>query len=115
VSVYVDDMYKHEIGEFSRMKMSHMVADSHAELLAMADTIGVARRWIQYPGTDREHFDICMSKRAKAVAAGAVEITMRELALRRVKNRNARTATDTVGTKSAIDRKDVGKNVLDVP
>lgn len=85
MSVYVDDMYKHEIGEFRNMKMSHMVADSTEELLAMADKIGVARRWIQYPGTNREHFDICVSKRAKAVAAGAVEVTMRELAMRRTK------------------------------
>lgn len=91
MAVYVDDMYKHEIGEFRKMKMSHMVADSTEDLLAMADTIGVARRWIQYPGTDREHFDICMSKRAKAVAAGAIEVTMRDLATRRASRRETQT------------------------
>lgn len=75
MSVYVDPA----IWPFGRMKMCHMIADSHEELVAMADKIGVARKWIQYPGTDREHFDICKSKRALAVAAGAMEITGREL------------------------------------
>lgn len=31
--VYVDDMYKSPIGKFRRMKMSHMVADTHGELI----------------------------------------------------------------------------------
>jgi hypothetical protein len=76
VSVYVDNMR----AGFGRMVMCHMIADSTDELLAMADVIGVSRRWLQHPGTHREHFDICLSKRAKAVASGAKEITMRELA-----------------------------------
>ena len=62
--------------------MCHMVADSRAELDAMADRIGVARRWIQKAGTPREHYDICLSKRALAVQAGAIEITGHELGLR---------------------------------
>lgn len=76
--VYVDDMYKSEMGQFGRMKMSHMIADTTAELLEMADKIGVARRWIQHPGTAREHFDICLAKRKLAVVAGAKEIPWRE-------------------------------------
>lgn len=75
MSVYVDDMN----AEFGRMKMSHMIADTTAELLAMADRIGVARRWIQHAGTHQEHFDIALSKRAIAIAAGAQAITWREL------------------------------------
>lgn len=83
MTVYVDDMYKSPMGRFGRMKMSHMVADTIEELLEMADTIGLPRKWIQYPDDPaRVHFDVSMSMRAKAVAAGAVEITMRELALR---------------------------------
>ncbi|MEW5511921.1 DUF4031 domain-containing protein [Pseudomonas asiatica] len=70
MTVYVDNMN----AKFGRMVMCHMLADSDEELLAMADRIGVARRWHQYPGTIKSHFDICLSKRAKAVAAGAVEI-----------------------------------------
>jgi Protein of unknown function (DUF4031) len=70
MSVYVDGgSYA-----FGRMKMCHMVADTTAELLEMADRIGVTRRWLQKPGTAQEHFDVCKSKRALAVAAGAKEV-----------------------------------------
>lgn len=55
------------------------MADTTQELLDMADKIGVARKWIQYAGTPREHFDVCMSKRKKAIEFGAKEITWREL------------------------------------
>jgi hypothetical protein len=66
--------------KFGRMVMCHMIADTTAELLAMADRIGVARRWIQHPGNPRrEHFDICLSKRKLAVKHGAVEIEWRDL------------------------------------
>ena len=74
MTVYVDDME----APYRGMVMCHMLADTTAELLAMADTIGVARRWIQKAGTPGEHFDICKAKRALAVKAGAVEITWRE-------------------------------------
>jgi len=77
--VYVDDMAM----PFGRMIMYHMIADTHDELVAMADTIGVQRKWIQDAGSARrEHFDISKAKRAEAVAAGATEITWRELAFK---------------------------------
>jgi len=63
---------------YGRMLMSHMLADSEEELLAMADTIGVARKWIQRPKGKPVHFDICQSKRALAVKNGAREIGRRE-------------------------------------
>lgn len=78
MSVYVDDMR----APFGNMVMCHMWADSDAELLAMADRIGVQRKWIQgHPtlsfGKHRNarwvHFDIALSKRALAVRHGAVE------------------------------------------
>jgi hypothetical protein len=68
--VYVDDMY----APYGRMKMCHLVADTTVELNAMADAIGVARRWIQDAGTWREHYDVCTTKRQLAVKAGAKEI-----------------------------------------
>lgn len=80
MTVYVDDMYKYPMGKFGRMKMSHMEATSTEELLDMADKIGVARKWIQHPGTWKEHFDVSIEKRKLAIAHGAVEVTMRELA-----------------------------------
>ena len=73
--VYIDNM-NHPYG---RMLMCHMIADTPNELLEMADKIGVARKWIQYPGTYREHFDICVSKKAKAIELGAVSVTMMQL------------------------------------
>jgi len=57
------------------MVMCHMIADTTEELLAMADRIGVQRRWLQYPGTDREHFDISLSKKELAIKFGAIPIT----------------------------------------
>lgn len=82
MTVYVDDMYRTKIGRYRHMRMSHMIADSSGELLAMADRIGLKRRWLQKAGTADEHFDIGMGLRAKAVAAGALEISMKELAMK---------------------------------
>lgn len=73
--VYVDDMK----APFGRMVMCHMIADSTDELYLMVDKIGVARKWIQNKGTYKEHFDICLGKRALAVKNGAIEITLMEL------------------------------------
>ncbi len=75
MTVYVDDMYRLPMGRFRRMKMSHMMADTDDELHAMADRIRVARKWFQ-----GDHYDIAITKRVLAVAAGAVEITTREMA-----------------------------------
>lgn len=80
MTVYVDDMHLMELGRYRCMRMCHMLADSTAELLAMADRVGVDRKWIQSAGTAREHFDIAKGKRALAVAAGAVQITVRQAA-----------------------------------
>lgn len=74
--VYVDLMK----AKYGRMVMCHMVADTTDELLAMADYIGVDRKWIQHAGTLREHFDICKTKRAKAIKAGAKEVSTMGLA-----------------------------------
>jgi hypothetical protein len=76
--VYVDDMYLYPIGSYGRMKMSHLIADTDEELHAMAACIGVARRWWQAPPRHDSHYDIALSKRALAIAAGAVEITYRQ-------------------------------------
>ena len=61
-------------GRVVRGTWSHMTADTRAELDAMADRIGLKRQWIQYPGTPKEHYDVTESRRAAAVAAGAVEV-----------------------------------------
>lgn len=79
MAVYVDDMYKNPIGEFGRMKMSHLIADTTEELLQMVDKIGVQRKWIQKAGTKEEHFDIAIGKRELAIKNGAIPMPMRNL------------------------------------
>lgn len=70
MTVYVDNA-KHPFG---RLLMCHMWADTLDELLAMADRIGISRKWLQQPPkASWVHFDIAQSKRTLAVAAGAVE------------------------------------------
>jgi Protein of unknown function (DUF4031) len=69
MTVYVDDMR----APYGRMIMCHMIADSDVELHAMAAKIGVARRWHQAPPRHASHYDIALSKRAAAIAAGAGE------------------------------------------
>ena len=74
--VFVDDME----APFGRMRLCHMIADSHEELMAMAATIGIQSRWLQHSGTYKEHFDVSMGKRALALQHGAQAITWEDLA-----------------------------------
>ena len=75
MTVYVDDMK----APYGRMIMCHMIADSKEELLAMADTIGVQRKWIQKEGSIYEHFDVSLSMKQKAIRAGAVQVSRKKL------------------------------------
>lgn len=70
--VYVD----HFRVPYGRMKMSHMIADTPAELHAMADKIGVDWRWFQ-KHSSMPHYDICESKRRRALAEGAIALSDR--------------------------------------
>lgn len=72
--VYVDSAYL----QFRGMKMCHMLADTQEELHAMADKIGLDRKWHQR-GASTQHYDVCKSKRALAVKLGAKEIGRKEL------------------------------------
>lgn len=89
MAVYVDDMNApFRAVPFGRtMKMCHMIADTPEELREMARKIGVQQKWIQYPGTPREHFDICLAKKKLAIQFGAKEITAKELAKTLLRNR----------------------------
>jgi hypothetical protein len=80
MTVYVDDMCDDPMGQFGRMKMSHLTADTTEELLDMVKKIGVQSRWIQSRGTYKEHFDIAKGKRQLAIQAGAIPITLRQSA-----------------------------------
>lgn len=84
MAVYVDDMR----AQFGSMVMCHMLADTDDELHAMAARIGLSRRWWQDPAkTAGSHYDVCLSKRAAAVAAGAFEITYRQAAAMNMRRR----------------------------
>lgn len=73
--VYVDNM-RAKVG---RMIMCHMMADTTEELLDMADKIGLNRKWLQNPGTLKEHFDVALVTKNKAIKAGAIEVSMMDL------------------------------------
>ena len=79
MTVYVDDMHQKQMGQFGRMQMSHMMADTEDELHEMAARIGMERRWFQ-DTLSGPRYDLSLSKRALALAGGTVEITMREMA-----------------------------------
>jgi len=69
MAVYVDDV-RHRYG---RMIMCHLWADTLEELHAMADRIGVQRKWFQRPpGASWEHYDISLGKKALAIKYGSV-------------------------------------------
>ena len=78
MTVFIDDMYRYAIGQFRGMRMSHMIADDEVELHAMADHIGMHRRWYQ-----GDHYDVPLDRRSLAVAAGAVTITYRQCGMMR--------------------------------
>lgn len=68
MAVYVDS----QKNPYGRMQMCHMMADTLEELHAMADAIGINRKWFQPESTP--HYDICQSKRKLAIEKGALEM-----------------------------------------
>lgn len=71
MAVYIDD-YR---ARYGRLVMSHMIADTDAELHQMADALGLKRRWFQ-----DDHYDVCWTKRKRAISLGAIEITVKQCA-----------------------------------
>jgi hypothetical protein len=74
MTAYVDDMNIMYRGK----PRFHMSADSIAELHAFALLIGVKRCW-WHSGSRYPHYDINLTQRATAVAAGAQEVTAKQL------------------------------------
>lgn len=91
MAVYVDDMN----AKYGRMIMCHMIADTDEELCEMAREIGVQQKWHQ-----GDHFDICLSKKEKAIAFGAIPITYRQLGGMSVRRKR----TGSLGAPEDFDR-----------
>lgn len=79
MSVYVDLLMHHGGSATFRWKEScHMYADTLDELHDLARRIGMRKAWFQ-PHAFLPHYDLTESRRARAVAAGAVEHTRQEM------------------------------------
>jgi hypothetical protein len=83
MAVYVDDMnLPADVANGSKVvssSWSHLMADSHEELMAAAAKLRLNPKWIQYPGTPKEHFDLTSGKRAQAIHRQIAEpITWRQ-------------------------------------
>jgi hypothetical protein len=68
VTVYVDDYRVPYRGR----RICHMIADTDAELHAMASALGISERWFH-----RDHYDVTEDQREAAAALGAVLIPAR--------------------------------------
>lgn len=75
MAVYIDRYF----ARYRNMRMCHMMADTHHELMQMAHRLDLSPAWLQYSGQPREHFDICTSKRRQAITLGAIEVESRDL------------------------------------
>lgn len=76
MTVYVDKLPARGWGKWNGG--AHMLGSDLDELHAMAQRIGLKRSWFQ-GDTTFAHYDLTATKRAAAVAAGAVEIDSGEL------------------------------------
>lgn len=78
MSTYVDDMRlpARPPGYRGRgtPRWSHLMADTHDELLAFARRLGLNPSWIQHEGRPTEHFDVTDTVRQKALRLGAIPI-----------------------------------------
>jgi hypothetical protein len=82
VSVYVDplvegvarDPQAKRVGARNGNRWCHMMADTIEELHAFAKRIGMRRDWFQ-----GDHYDLTPSRRAQALACGAIPVTARDL------------------------------------
>jgi hypothetical protein len=77
--VYVDDLMNYPTEKSMFRRSCHMIANSETELVEFGGRIGLKRAWLQKAGTYRAHYDLTPGMRAKAVKAGAVEVSCMRL------------------------------------
>ena len=78
MTCYVDTVRSYPSAGLRYTRFCHLLADSPEELHAMADELGIPRRFYQdHPW--RWHHDLPEHLRARAVELGAQELTLREV------------------------------------
>lgn len=80
----------------TRTHWSHMISSEPGpagtdELVAFGARIGLAPRWLQLRGTEREHFDVKGAVYQRALDAGARSVGRRELVTAIQAKRHCRT------------------------
>ena len=76
---YVDSLKSYPDAGLRFTEFCHLLADTREELHEMADTVEMPRRFFQdHPW--RWHYDLPAPLRERAVAAGAIEVSMRDIA-----------------------------------
>jgi len=65
--------------KFRRFKLhTHLIADTHEELEAVARRLGLKPQWIQDAGTPKEHYDVFDGVIDRLPLAGAKEVSRNE-------------------------------------
>lgn len=78
MACYVDTVRSYPNAGLRFTEFCHLLADTREELHAMADRIGMPRRFFQdHPW--RWHYDLPEHVRAVAVELGAVEVTLHDV------------------------------------
>jgi hypothetical protein len=81
MTAYVDDMGLQATVQNGDQQVTgkwcHLFADTHEELMAVAEKAGLNPKWIQDAGTPDEHFDVTGKKILAVVKAGAQPVSWR--------------------------------------
>ena len=82
MAAYVDDLqvWPNARGIF-RAGSCHLAADTLDELHEFAARLGMRRAWFQSGNGRHPHYDLVKSRRDRAVALGALEVSGRDLVL----------------------------------
>lgn len=87
MAVYVDEIRTWTTRPPFHGGACHLTADTLEELHDLAKRIGLSRGW--YQPLSSPHYDLTPAKRKQALAAGAVEVSGKEQARKRVDARRA--------------------------
>ena len=102
MSVMVDELQAWGHAKYRCFKggSAHLTADTLEELHAFADRLGLRRAWFQPRSSP--HYDLSPAKRAKALAFGAVFVSAREQARRRIAARMFREHAEVTGSDGMV-------------